>query len=77
MTVTWSDRSTNETGFDIGRQTQSGTTFLAAVVVGAVGANVTTFTQATTAGTYRYVVRSKTATNQSAWSTASASITVP
>ncbi len=77
VTVTWADRSTNETGFDIGRQTRVGTTWQAIAVVGTVGPNVTTFTQATTAGTYRYVVRAKTATNQSAWSGASASITVP
>ena len=78
VTVTWSDRSNNETGFEIGRQTLVGTTWQAIVPgIGNVGANVATFTHTATAGTYRYVVRAKTATNQSAWSGASASITVP
>ncbi|MFM7067187.1 MAG: S8 family serine peptidase [Gammaproteobacteria bacterium] len=78
VTVTWADRSNNETGFEIGRQTRVGTTWQAIVPgIGNVGANVATFTHTVTAGTYRYVVRAKTATNQSAWSGASASITVP
>jgi hypothetical protein len=78
MTVTWVDRSNNETGFEIGRQTRVGTVWQAIVPgVGNVGANVVTFTHAVTAGTYRYVVRAKTAVNQSAWSSASATITVP
>ena len=77
VTVTWTDRSTNETGFDIGRATQSGTTWSATTVVGTVGANVVTWTQAPGKGVYRYYVRSKTATNASAWVGPSATITVP
>ena len=77
VTVTWGDRSTNETGFDIGRATQTGTVWSATTVVGSVGANVVTFTQAPGTGTYRYYVRAKTATNASAWVGPSTTQTVP
>lgn len=77
VTVTWTDRSNNETGFDIGRATQTAGVWSATTVVATVGANVVTFTQAPGTGTYRYYVRSKTATNNSAWVGPSATVTVP
>jgi subtilisin family serine protease len=77
VTVTWRDRSTNETGFDIGRQTRVNNVWSATVVVGSVAANTTRFSQAPGTGVYRYYVRSKNATVTSAWTGPSGTQTVP
>lgn len=66
-TLNWVDNSSNETGFAIERAPgTSGGTF---VQVGAVGANVRTFTQSGVArGAYRYRVKAYNATASSAYS---------
>jgi len=54
VTLRWTDSSTNEQGFSIERAPQGSTSF---GQVGQVGANVTTFAQATPGGRYVFRVR--------------------
>ncbi len=77
VTASWRDRSTNETGFQVRRERQVNGVFTEQVVVGNVGANVTSFANAgLIAGTYRYSVRAVNGSAGSAW-TAWLNITVP
>ena len=57
--VTWSDKSTNESKFEVHRAKwdSSSGTWLARTYVGSVGANVTRFVNTSGKGTFRYYVR--------------------
>lgn len=77
VNVSWRDRSTNETGFQIRREVQVGGVFTNQVLVGSVGANVQSFNNTgVTTGVYRYSVRAVNGSAGSAW-TAWVTITVP
>ena len=65
VTLSWKDNSTNETGFHIERAPSGSNTF---VVAGTVGANVTTFKDTVSRGTYVYRVQAFNATASSAYS---------
>jgi peptidyl-Asp metalloendopeptidase len=71
--VTWTDRSSNEQGFEIGRQTWNATksTWSSTSIVGKVGAGKTVFYQTVTPGKYRYRVRAYNAGGKSSWATSS------
>jgi hypothetical protein len=74
ITLTWSDASTDETGFVLERQTGGG----AFAALTTLGANVTTYTDAglTASTQYAYRVRATNAAGDSAWSaTATATTT--
>jgi PKD repeat protein len=64
-TLLWKDNSNNETGFHIERAPSGSTNF---AVVGTVGADVTTFKDTVSRGTYVYRVRAFNATAVSAYS---------
>lgn len=65
VNLTWTDNSTNETGFLIQRTNSDGTN----VVNATVGPNTTTFTQTVTSGVaYIYRVHAFSGTTQSGWS---------
>ncbi len=64
--ITWTDNSSNETGFDLQRQTQSGGNWSSSTTV-SLGANLTQRTEARGPGTYRYRIRSKNGAGQSAY----------
>ncbi|MFZ9916276.1 MAG: S8 family serine peptidase, partial [Phycisphaerales bacterium] len=66
-TVRWTDNSSNETGFEIKRQTRTGNSWSAETVVGTVGADVTQFVNSVAAGKHRYSVRAVNASGASAW----------
>ena len=69
VSLTWTDNSSNETGFLIQRTNSDGTN----VVNATVGPNTTTFTQSVTSGVaYIYRVHAFSDTTQSAWSNAKA-----
>jgi len=59
VTLTWTDNSTNETGFSIERAPAGTTSF---AVVGSVGANGKTFSQSAPSGRYAYRVRAVNST---------------
>lgn len=72
--LTWRDNSTNETGFEIERQRQSGSTWIQTTTF-ATPANSVSTTNNAGAGTFRYRIRARNGTAASAW-TAYASITL-
>lgn len=75
--VRWTDNSNNETTFEIQRQTRlSNGAWGTATTVGTVGANVTSFTQSTAAGRYRYRVRATNSGGSSAWTSWSSTVRV-
>ncbi len=53
-TLTWTDKSTNESGFHIERAAGGSSAY---TVVGTVGANVSGFSQSVARGTYNYRVQ--------------------
>jgi PKD repeat protein len=59
VTLTWTDNSTNETGFSIERAPAGTTSF---AVVGSVGANGKTFSQSSPSGRWAYRVRAVNST---------------
>lgn len=65
VTLQWVDNSVNESGFYVERAPSGSTAF---VRVGTVGANVRTFTQSVTKGTYLYRVQAFNSTRVSAYS---------
>lgn len=65
VTLSWTDNSTNESGFYIERAPSGSTAFAR---VGTVGANVKTFTNTVTRGTYLYRVQAFNSTTVSAYS---------
>lgn len=68
-TITWTDRSTNETGFEVRREQRVNGAWINTTTVGSVAANVTSFinTGLTSGGQYRYSVRSINGPSASAW----------
>ena len=64
--VTWTDRSSNEEGFEVQRQKKSGSLWTKTKLI-ALGPNTTTTTDAPGAGTFRYRVRSWNVAGSSAW----------
>jgi len=77
IAVSWRDRSTNETGFEIRREQRINGLWINTTTVGSVGANVQSFVNSgLTAGQYRYSVRAVNGAAASAW-TGWVSITVP
>ncbi|MFM7052003.1 MAG: S8 family serine peptidase [Planctomycetota bacterium] len=66
-TVQWTDNSSNETAFEIKRQTRVGNAWSTETVVGSVGANTVQFVDTVAAGKHRYAVRSVNANGASAW----------
>ncbi|HEX6573102.1 MAG TPA: hypothetical protein VF055_13845, partial [Steroidobacteraceae bacterium] len=75
--VSWADRSTNETKFQIYRAKwdKASGTWLARAYVGYVGANVTRFVNTSGNGTFRYYVRAANSYGASAFA-ASPTVTV-
>lgn len=74
--LTWTDNSTNETGFELSRETLSGATWTVNPSVN-IAPNVTTYDDPiTTPGTYRYRIRSFNASGSSVW-TAYAQAVIP
>lgn len=71
--LAWSDTSNNETGFEIGREQQSGTSWINPVTR-SVAANIVSYSDVAGVGTFRYRVRSVGAGGASAytgWTTVS------
>lgn len=67
--LTWTDNSTNETGFELQRETLSGTTW-GALTTFNIGSNISSFDDPnTTPGTYRYRIRAFNASGSSAFTT--------
>ena len=66
--VSWTDNSTNETGFEVLRETQSGSSWNGATTLNS-GANTTTITDAPGVGTFRYRVRAVNSAGNSAYTT--------
>ncbi len=71
--VAWADNSTNESGFTVIRETQSGSSWINAVTV-TTAANATSYVDAPGVGTFRYRVRATNAVGSSA--EVSATVTV-
>lgn len=78
VTVGWTDGSSNETGFEVRRETQHTRkgTWGSAAIVGSTGANVTGLVDVPGSGTYRYSVRALNAGGASAWSAPSSAVQV-
>ncbi len=75
--VVWTDRSTNETGFEVRRESlNTRGVWQLPVTVGSVAANVATYVDAPGAGTYRYSVRALNEGGASDWSPPSAPVKV-
>jgi serine protease len=66
--VSWEDNSANEDRFEVQRERKASNTWTGSQVVAAVGANVTSATDAPGTGTFRYRVRAGNAAGWSAWS---------
>lgn len=64
--LNWSDNSTNETGFEIQRQTGSGNNWGNLVTIN-VGANTTTYTDTPGRNRHRYRIRAVNGAGQSNW----------
>ena len=67
VTLKWTDNSNNETGFYVERAPSGSSSY---TVVGTVGANVTTFSQSVSRGTYLYRVRAFNTAGSSPYSNA-------
>jgi len=77
VSVAWTDRSNNETGFQIRREQQVAGVWMNTTTVGTVAANTVSFINTGVAtGQYRYSVRAVNGTTASAW-TGWKSISVP
>ena len=79
VTVSWTDASENESGFDVGRATfnKRRNTWGSITTVTSVGANVTTLIRSSESkGTHRYYVRSKNSAGSSSWTGPTANIVV-
>lgn len=78
VTVAWTDASSNETGFEIGRETYNAKNkrWGSLTVVGSAATNGTSFTDSPASGTYRYSVRAVNSGGVSAWSGPSAQVSV-
>ena len=65
--ISWVDGSSNETGFEIQRETRVGNQWRNTATVGTTGANATTFVDHPGSGRFRYRVRSFNAVGSSPW----------
>lgn len=68
VTISWADNSTDETVFEVQRETKNRNKWINPTTVATVGANVTSTTNVPGTGTFRYRVRSGNAVGYSAWS---------
>ncbi len=66
VSISWSDASANETGFDVERQRDNAGVWGSSLVLSA-SANQTTLLDTIDAGTFRYRVRAKNAAGLSSW----------
>jgi hypothetical protein len=73
--ISWVDRSSNETGFEIQRETHITSKLVLTATVGTTGANTTSFVDVCGVGKFSYRVRAVNAAGASAW-TKWASVTV-
>lgn len=64
-TATWKDNSTNEGGFELDRETKSGSTWINSQTI-TVGVNVVSYTDSPGVGTHHYRVRAVNASGDSA-----------
>lgn len=78
VTVSWTDGSSNETGFEVRRETQNTRkgTWGSATIVGSTDADVTALVDLPGSGTFRYSVRALNAGGASAWSAPSDAVQV-
>jgi hypothetical protein len=78
VSVTWTDASSNETGFEIGRESYNSKNrrWGSLTVVGSVTAGATSFVDSPGSGTFRYSVRAVNSGGASAWAGPSGSATV-
>jgi hypothetical protein len=75
VSVTWQDRSNNETGFEVARQQLINGTWSAAAVIATLGPNTRSFVDTPgAAGTYRYLVRSVSGSSSAGWAGPSSSV---
>ncbi|OIN59189.1 GEVED domain-containing protein [Arsenicibacter rosenii] len=74
VVLTWTDNSTNETGYIVERSTDPATGFLA---IGGVDQNVTTFTDRTATKGVTYYYRVKPSNSKATYSTNSQSVSMP
>jgi hypothetical protein len=65
--ITWVDRSSNETGFEIQRQTRLAGKLILTTTVGTTGADTTSFVDTCGVGRFSYRVRAVNALGCSAW----------
>ena len=65
--IKWVDRSSNETGFEIQRQTRLAGKVILTTTVGTTGADTTSFVDTCGVGTFSYRVRAVNALGSSAW----------
>lgn len=68
-TIRWSDNSDNETSFQIERQKQNRNGSWGSPTLLTASANTTAYTDSSGSGTFRYRVRARNASGDSAWST--------
>jgi hypothetical protein len=65
--ISWVDRSSNETGFEIQRQTRLAGNLILTTTVGTTGADTTSFVDTCGVGKFSYRVRAVNALGSSAW----------
>jgi hypothetical protein len=65
--ISWADRSSNETGFEIQRETPLSGKVVVVTTVGTTGAGATSFVDTPGLGSFRYRVRAFNASGSSAW----------
>ncbi len=68
VTIRWTDNSSNETEFNIQRETKSGNSWVSQTNLPNVAANTTSTTNSPGVGTHRYRVRASNEVGASAWS---------
>jgi len=66
--VAWADNSNDEDGFQVERETKSGSQWINTQTIAIVGANITSVTDAPGSGTSRYHVQAFNGVGASAWS---------
>jgi peptidyl-Asp metalloendopeptidase len=78
VTVTWSDASANEAGFEVARESYNSKNkrWGGLTVVGSTGANATLFNDSPGSGTFRYSVRAVNGGGASAWTGPSGQVSV-
>jgi len=65
--ISWVDLSTNETEFEIQRETRVGNQYVNPTTVGTTGPNATSFVDTPGSGRFRYRVRATNGAGSSAW----------